>query len=156
MGCCDDIPCVLDIAEFRATFIQFSDETKFPDATIQAWWDLAQCYFSTDCFSYLNGSCLCKAIYLLTAHLGAIAVTAGASASGTITVPGMVNSATIDKVSVSMAIPELVDQFQWWLQTTTYGQQLLALLQVVMVGGMTIGGLPETQAIRKVGGIFWR
>lgn len=97
----------------------------------------------------LEGECRYRALTLLTAHLAALGVLIAAGQ-----VPGLVQTATVDKVSVSLTPPPILTQFQWWLSLTPYGQQLLALLQVASVGGIYIGGLPEISAFRKVGGIF--
>jgi hypothetical protein len=85
----------------------------------------------------------------MTAHLAAISVLIAAGQ-----IPGLVQNATIDKITVGLTPPPIPNQFQWWLNITPYGQQLLAMLQVNSVGGFYIGGLPERSAIRKVYGIF--
>lgn len=139
-----------DVALFREQFPVFANATAYPDAMLQMYWDMATCYV-TDIGNYgwLQGRCRQLAINLMTAHLTALSIIVAGGQ-----VPGLVQSATIDKVSVSLTPPPLKNQWQWWLSTTPYGQQLLALLQNRSVGGWYIGGRPELAAFRKVGGRF--
>jgi hypothetical protein len=140
-----------DVTAFRLAFPAFADVTAFPTATLQMNWDTAGCYIeNTDsgCFA-LEGACRVRALNLMTAHLTALSVLVAAGNT-----PGLVQSATVDKVTVSLTPPPLPNQWQWWLSLTPYGQQLLALLQVSSAGGFYYGGLPEGLAIRKFGGIF--
>lgn len=138
-----------DIPNFRIDYPAFSNATTFPDVTLQLYWDNATCYIDNLNYGYLNGDCRYQALTLMTAHLASLSVLI---ASGQI--PGLVQTSTIDKISVGLTPPPLLNQFQWWLCITPYGQSLLALLQVSSVGGFYIGGLPERLAIRKVGGTF--
>lgn len=140
-----------DVEEFRVFFPAFASETLFPDDTLQMYWDSATCLVEntqSGCLM-LEGDCRFRALNLMTAHLTALSVLIAAGQT-----PGLVQSATVDKVSVSLTPPPIQSQWQWWLSLTPYGQQLLALLQVSSVGGVYIGGLPELSAFRKVGGIF--
>jgi hypothetical protein len=139
----------LDIAAFRTLFTAFANTTTYPDATITMFWDTAANYVSNADYGELNSSSREYALQLMTAHL--LALQAIVSRGQT---PSMVNSSTIDKISVSLTVAPVKNQWQWWLNLTAYGQQLLALLQVKAVGGLYIGGLPERAAFRKVGGIF--
>jgi hypothetical protein len=139
----------LDIAAFRALFTAFANTTTYPDATITMFWDTATNYVSNADYGELNGSSREYALQLMTAHLLALQAIVNRGQT-----PSMVNSSTIDKISVSLTVAPVKNQWQWWLNLTAYGQQLLALLQVKAVGGLYIGGLPERAAFRKVGGIF--
>lgn len=144
-----------DDAVFRADFPVFADTCKYPQSTLQMYWNTATCYIS-DRF----GGCYCGglkpkqqtlALNLMTAHLLALS---GLIASGE--TPGILTGATIDKITVSIEPPPATNQWQYWLQTTPYGQQLLALLQLVSVGGTYVGGVPELAAFRRVGGLVLR
>ena len=74
----------------------------------------------------------------MTAHLLALSVMI---ASGN--TPGVMVAATIDKISITLEPPPAPNAWQYWLQTTPYGQQLLALLQVASVGGFyAASGVP--------------
>lgn len=142
---------VFDIPAFRVSFPAFANSTVYPDATLQMYWDNAGCIVENttyECYM-LAGVCRYRALNLLTAHLAAISDLIAAGQ-----VPGLVQNATIDKVTVGLTPPPLLTQFQWWLSLTPYGQQLLVILQVSSVGGEYYGGLPEISAFRKVGGIL--
>ncbi len=143
---------IFDVTQFRIDYPQFSDDVKFPDATLQMYWDWATCYISDRDYGFLHGRCRFHAINLMTAHLAALSVVI---AQGNYSqIPGIVQSATINKISVSLTPPPLENQWQWWLSLTPYGQQLLALLQVQSVGGFMIGGAPVRSAFRNQSGGF--
>lgn len=140
-----------DPAAFRKTFPAFANAACFSDEQLQMWFDIAAGYISVeDCSCYmLAGPQRVIALNLMTAHMGYLfnlAITGDT--------PQVLVSATIDKVQVTVEPPESQSQFQWWLNTSPYGQQLNALLQLVSAGGVYIGGLPERAAIRRVGGGF--
>lgn len=137
-----------DVAAFRTSFPQFT-VLKYPDAVLQGYWDSAICYISAQNCGWLRGTCRQRALNLMVAHLATLMDQIAAGIT-----PGQVESATVDKVSVSLKTAPDVNQWQWWLGLTGYGQQLLALLSVKSVGGFYIGGLPEISALRKTYGIY--
>ncbi len=141
----------LNIATFRATFPAFADESKYPDQMLEMYYAQAGCYIANDNnpYLYLRGDCLALALQLMTAHLLYLA---GLVAAGT--VPGLVIGATIDAISTTLQAPPEKSQWQWWLNLSAYGQQLLAILQIKGAGGYYIGGLPERAAFRGVFGRF--
>ena len=138
-----------DVDAFREQFPQFENTTTFPDAVLQQYWNAATCYINPNDFCWLHDDCLQLALNLMTAHLTALSVLIQQNQT-----PGYEQSATIGKVSVSLTPPPNKNQWQWWLNTTPYGMQLLTLLQAKSAGGFYIGGLPETAAFRKVAGIY--
>lgn len=138
-----------DIAAFRVSYPAFSDPEKYPNVTLQAFYDTATCYISDEDYGYLSGDCRYKALTLMTAHLAALSDMIAAGQT-----PGLEQSAAIDKVSVSLTPPPLRNQWQWWLSLTAYGQQLLALLQAKAVGGFFVGGSLDRAAFRKAGGWY--
>ncbi|HZZ80030.1 MAG TPA: DUF4054 domain-containing protein [Gemmataceae bacterium] len=119
---------------FRALFPAFANTVTYPDAQVQAYWDTATAYVSNRSGGcYTGGLSLPQqtlALNQMTAHLLCIS---GMIASGN--TPGVTVGATIDKISVTLEPPPAPNQWQYWLQTTPYGQLLLALLQVASVGG---------------------
>lgn len=140
-----------DPAYFRKAFPAFGNDTCFSDEQLQMWFDIASAYISVQdnaCFM-LHGPQRVAALNLMTAHMGFLFNLAATGET-----PQILTSATIDKVSVTVEPPESNSQFQWWLNTSPYGQQLLALLMMVTAGGIYVGGLPERAAIRRVGGGF--
>lgn len=148
-------------ANFRTLFTVFSNETRYPEAQISAYWGLATDYISTEdsCFNILNGNSLQLALDLLCAHLLTLFtadqtnVNEGEDAGQ----PGSIEvSASVGSVSVSSLPPPIQnDAWRYWLNQTRYGQQLLALLSVKSVGGLYVGGLAERTGFRKEGGTFW-
>jgi hypothetical protein len=142
----------LDIAAFRLLFPQFASPTTFPDVKIQAEFGMATGYVSPDTYGDMPAAARSSALGLMTAHLLALGVIiAQNNYSGQV---GIVTAATIDGVSITLAPPPQRGQWRWWLNTTPYGAQLVALLDAQAAGGFFIGGLPERSAFRRVGGGF--
>lgn len=142
----------LNIAEFRALFIQFSSELKYPAAQLNAQYAAAGNYMSqTDSvYGGMTGDALSYALQLLTCHLLVISEKAAGGAPA-----GFVTSASEGDVSISVAPPPMASGLRAWLALTTYGMQLWGLLAAKAAGGFAVGGLPERQAFRKAGGTFW-
>ena len=143
---------VFDPTLFRQQFPAFADPTIYPDALLEMYFDMATCYVSDQTYGFcwdLDTHCRTLALNLMTAQLLYIA---GLVAAGQTSV--LINSSTVDKITVSLTDPPLKNQWQWWLSTSPYGQQLFALLQVNSAGGAFIGGRPELSAFRSVGGFF--
>lgn len=138
-----------DVAAFRAQFPAFASAATYPDLTLQGYWDAAICYVSDVNTGRLMDDCRQRAINMMTAHLTALA---DIIASGKTV--GYAQSATVDKVSVTMTPPPVRSQWQWWLNLTPYGMQLSALLFARSMGGLYIGGSNETGAFRKAYGAF--
>lgn len=147
----------LDIKKFREMFPEFSDPSAYPDARIELCWDLAQVHVCSKDGPLFSGKELDLSLNLVTAHiLFLMAPQTGSASGGSVSggAGGIVTSATVDKVSVSMSPPPFSDSWDYWLSQTPYGLQFLALLSKASVGGFYFGGLPERLPIRKVGGIF--
>lgn len=147
------IEYTFDIPAFRIAYPAFANTTAFPDVTLQMYWDTATYYIDNKDYGWLRGFARYKALTLMTAHLTAISVMIADGQT-----PELVQSATVDKVNVSLTPPELDNQWQWWLSTTPYGAALFALLQVSSVGGFYSGGSPERLAFPSAAGfgIAWR
>lgn len=135
-----------DIAAFRAAFPQFASVVLYPDATIQAAAD------STSCLLGING-CGCDTLswQLMVAHLLVIGTRAASGNGGS---GGIVTSASIDRVSVGLSNLMANDPYTFWLSSTPYGVQLLAMLTRCSSGGIYVGGRAERSAFRSVGGRF--
>lgn len=143
---------VYDDAAFRAMFAPaFSDTTLYPESQLANFFSRATSYISPEDYGFLQSADRTQALYLMAAHLQALStmIAQNNGASG-----GFVTQATIDKVSVTLQAPPAKSQWQWWLNMTPWGQQLLALLGVASAGGWLVGGLPERAAFRRVGGGF--
>ena len=142
----------LDPAAFRALFPQFADPAKFPDAALALQFGMATGYVSADTYGDMTVAARTNALYLMTAHLLALGIIiAQNNYSGQV---GVVTGAVVDHVQITLTPPPLKSQWQWWLNTTPYGAQLLGLLEAQAVGGFMVGGLPERSAFRKVAGVF--
>lgn len=142
----------LDPAAFRALFPQFADPAKYPDAALTIQYGMATGYVSADTYGDMPVAARTNALYLMTAHLLALGVIiAQNNYSGQV---GIVQGAVVDHVQITLTPPPLKSQWQWWLNTTPYGAQLLGLLEAQAVGGFMVGGLPERAAFRKVAGVF--
>ncbi len=130
------------LATFRLLYPAFAST---PDEVVTATADTALCYTS-------ERGCKCSdAMWMLmVAHL---LYMAALDASGRFT-PGLLSGSTIDKVSVSFAMPVTTTPWAFWLSRSPYGQQFSALLSKCAAGGMYIGGSPERAAFRTVGGVF--
>lgn len=138
-----------DVTAFRDMFPAFASASAYPTARLQINWTMATSYISDVDYGWIQGARRTLALNLMTAHLTAL----GAQlASGQ--TPGMMQSSTIDKISITMTPPPVPDQFQFWLGLTGYGQQLLALLQANSAGGIYVGGRCEIGAFRKAFGRF--
>ena len=133
---------------FRASFPQLAS-----NPSLQAFWDTATLYVNDQTGGCYTGGLTPAqqtwALNLMTAHLVALSNMLCAGET-----PGFVQSATVDNVSVTLTPPPQKNQWEWWLNTTPYGAQLLTLLSIVSVGGLYIGGRPELAAFRRPGG-FW-
>lgn len=139
-----------DPAAFRLAYPQFADSATWPTITLQMYFDTATLYISNRNCGVLNGDRRFLALNLFTAHLAALSIVIN---SGDL--PNLPQSATVDKVSVSLTPPPLQNEFEWWLNLTPYGQQLLVLLSIASVGGLMFGGSPNRPAFRGAAGFRW-
>lgn len=131
----------VSIAEFRTFFPAFQDTTKYPDSLVQVMLDTAVVYIPNHSNKYVKDNVIKQLCYLMAAHLltinGALAAGTGDAAGG------IVSSAHIDSVSVTKAVPQSKNAFQYWLNQSAYGQQLLALLKLQSAVGIYFGGTKE-------------
>lgn len=139
-----------DPAAFRLLFPAFADPVAYPDAMLEAYWAMAQCFIYPSCI-WACDDCIVFALQLMTAHLLA---STGSAVTAAISGSGIISAATIDKVTVQRAVPQTKGDFAQYLLQTPYGQQLLAMLRVKWAGGRFVGGSLERQSIRKAGGTF--
>lgn len=142
-----------DYAGFIANpqFQLYANPIMYPQALLQAWWNTAVNLISdTGNFGVIQGDRREYAIQLMLAHLIFLQ---NLNASGQ--VPGLMQSATVDKVSVALTPPPLKNEFQWWLSLSPYGQQLFAMLQISSVGGFYIGGRNGRAGLEQCGTWPW-
>ncbi|WP_310625797.1 DUF4054 domain-containing protein [Limnohabitans sp.] len=120
---------------FRAKQPIFASATNWPDLAIDAAIAEAQNY--TDLTGY--------PLDLMTGHLLELAANAGKNGTGQ---GGVVQSAGIDGVSVSMAPPPVKGMLQYNLAQTIMGQKLLMYLKTQSVGGLYAGGSTMRGSLR--------
>lgn len=122
--------------QFRTAFPAFADPTAYPQSTLSMYFDTSGLYVANSNFGFLAAAgATLHCLYLLTAHLAQLGTQIAAGNSG-----GVIINATIDKITVGLQEAVLHNQWQYWLQSTPYGMQLLALLQVQSVGGFYVPG----------------
>lgn len=148
------VPVVIpfDPVAFRAMFSPaFNNPTCNPDAQLQMWWDMGTGFVNDEVYgcAILDAKQQPFALNLMAAHIGKLFADIAAGDT-----PGVLQSATIDKVSVTVKPPPEASQFGWWLNTTPYGAQLLALLTMAGTGGVYVAGIPERNAFRRAYGGF--
>ena len=138
-----------DACSFRGTYPQFDNLGTYPDTVLDAYFATASLYIDSNLGmnEFLSDAQLALALNLMTAHLAGISAVAASGQAA-----GLMNSATVDKISVSLTPPPVRTQFDWWLSLTPYGQSLLALLQMVSAGGIYLGARNELSAFRTAGG----
>lgn len=123
-------------AQFIAQCPAYMNPIMYPEATLQQYWNSATNYVSDiGNFGAIQGGTRQFALNLMTAHL---VFYAGLVANQM--VPALMQTATIDKVAIGVTPPPLPNQWQWFLDISPYGQQLLALLQAHSAGGFFISG----------------
>lgn len=137
----------MNTIDFRTMFPVFDN---LDDPIIELWAEVAGEHLKSSWV--LNGKRFQLALNLMTAHLLHLSV--GTEGSGTAQNGGIVASASEGSVSVSFATPPTKNAWQHWLASSPYGLQLWALLKQWSAAGFYIGGLPEREAVRKVGGVF--
>ena len=141
---------VLDVAAFRALFLQFASELVYPNLALNAQYAAAGNYISQEDSLYggMTGDALSYALQLLTCHLLVLSEKAAGGQPA-----GFLTSGSEGDVSISMAPPPMTSGWRAWLAMTTYGMQLWGLLasQAIRVCG-AFGGTPERAAFRRGGG----
>lgn len=112
---------------------------KFPEfenaANIDLMIERALNWFDLHC-SHLNCSQKQYIIFLLTAHF----LSQQTAIQNGDTTGGIQTSASIDKVSVSFATPPYSDAFDYEMNQSPYGQQLLAFFNLQIATPGYIGG----------------
>lgn len=132
-------PIQYNDANFRALFPAFANTVTYPLSTLSLYWGVATSYISTypQCEAFtLPQQTL--ALNQMTAHVLQLNTLAGKGKQS-----GIVTASGIGAVNVTLQPPPEVNQWQWWLNQTSYGQQFLALAEMATVGGFYIAdGVP--------------
>src|SRR5271163_414534 len=92
-----------DYALFQQQIPLYSNPVTYPESLVQVYWDIATYYISNiGNFGALQGDARQFAINLMAAHL-----IFEANLAATQQVPGLMQNATIDKVSIGLTPPPL-------------------------------------------------
>ena len=125
--------------QFRATFPQFADETKYPTPMIQARLNLADAMlsesrFGVDIFPYIVGLYVAHYMYLYAADMRGMAVgTAGGVNSGIQT------AKSVDKVSASYDASATLDPNAGFWNNSRYGSEFWEYLMMFGAGAVQLG-----------------
>lgn len=128
---------VIDLTtdQFRCDFCEFSDFEKYKESLLSSYIKRAYSYISNKVSGVLSEEDRTLALELMTAHLLTLR-----SKILSNTATGQIASTSIDAISVSLVAPVNKNAWQYWLNSTPYGQQLLALLQAHAPAGLYFGG----------------
>lgn len=126
----------------RTRIPAFADTSKYTDETLSGILDTATCYVSTKNCGPLRAYCREQAICLMAAHL--LTLRERTAQGGNAGVGGAVASASVGNVSIAMVTPPNQDQYQYWMNQTPYGAELMRLLAIYANGGLYVGGSFET------------
>lgn len=140
---------VFDAAAFRVQFPVYANATTYTTPALQSFWNMAIIYISPTDYGFISGDSRQRALNMMVAHLTYLQdmLTSG-------TAPQMVNSSSVDKISVSLTPPSVKNQWAWWLNLSPYGQQLQALLSIRGGFGMYSGGSLARAGFRQPAGGF--
>lgn len=139
----------ITVDDWRAAFPEFLSAEQYPDAYLQRFLSQAQAYISTHNFR-IRPETRILAIQYMAGHL----LTLWASQSqnngglGDSTAGGVVTSAHIDSVSVTLQAPIASDAFAQWIQTTPYGKAYWALMTANNPIGVYFCGYPRAWGLR--------
>jgi hypothetical protein len=140
---------IFDDKTWRTLVPAFKDPVAYPTVILEMYFNNAACFIETCDVGLLScsfsGSSRLLGLYLMASHLLATTQMVCDNDGAPL---GIVIEGQVDKVRVTLKPPPATDMFQYWLSTTPYGQQLLALLKVQSVGGFYIGGSPQRSAFR--------
>lgn len=138
MACQDEQNKKVSVEEMRVILRAFQDMSKYPTPALEMSLELAQQYISPEDCCLLSGKMRRLAIYYMAAHVQTLMDNAAKGEAS-----GIQTSASIDRVSVSVAPPPFKSQYEYWLNQTPYGLLYLALLQSVTAMGVYVGGSNE-------------
>ncbi len=117
--------------DFKLNFPEFKDAEN-----VEFCLERAKCYLSSNGNKFLTGEKYKLALYLFAAHF---LVLQKNIAEGQLSA-GLPSSASINSVSISMVPPSSSGAFEYWLNQTQYGAELLALLEHEAPVPLLLGG----------------
>lgn len=120
-----------DENDFKQYFPEFKDVQNITFCLTRA-----KCYLPPNNSNLPEGEKYKLAVYLFTAHL---LILQKNIADGQVTA-GLPSSASINSVSISMVPPSSSGAFEYWMNQTQYGAELLALLEMEVPVPLLFGG----------------
>ena len=138
----------LDISSFRVNFPLYADEVAYSDMLLNAQYEIGKCYIADNDCTFPE-ACREYALQLMLAHL--LYIRDQVNSGNNI---GVITSASEGDVSVSMATPRVEDEWHYWFNSSSFGKEVVALLDSESVGGMYVGGTSARLSFRKAGGVF--
>ncbi len=126
----------VSLAEFYAEYPEFNTD-EYKNICPQTF-RRARCFFGAS--NRLKACAGVNAVYLLTAHLSVLTLNNRNGQNGS---AGLAASAAVGEVSVSYTQIPSLDNWSYWLAQTSYGQELLALLENFSSVPFYIGGSLE-------------
>jgi len=138
----------ITIQQFRTDFDEFSDTQKYSDALLTRMLRTAKGFISTENFR-IEPDIRVLLIELMMGHLITLATTNPEGVGASMAEEASEElSASVGSVSVTKAHPVVNDSFEFWIQTTGYGQQFLAILTAQNPTGVFYYGIPNVFGIK--------
>lgn len=128
--------------QFRETFPQYADETKYPTPMIQARLNLADALlsesrFGEEIFPYIVGLYVAHYLYLYTVDMRSVA----AGAAGGVNT-GILTAKSVDKVSASYDASQTLDPNAGFWNNSRHGSEFWEYLMMFGAGAIQLG-IPE-------------
>lgn len=139
---------MVTVQSFRQAFPEFTSVVTYPDQMISVQLEISKVYLNQ--FYADDEATSDLVLQLMLAHVLTLR-TLILDGQTEILISKLGNEGD---VSVSLATPPSESTFYYWLSTSTYGLQLLSILEIKSCGGFYIGGSPEREPFRKFGGGF--
>ena len=134
---------VFDIAEFRTQYPIFD---TISDAVVLRAFASAEMFISNNTSDYLTEVKLKFVLYLMTAHMLQIGIDTSNNEGRN---AGIVSAASVNNESVSFEARISKSAFQYFLNKTIYGEEILSLFSLWAAGGFYIGGSTATLGFRR-------
>jgi hypothetical protein len=130
-----------DIGLFRASFPEFADLDRYPDAQITFWSELAECQVRFQAWrkQWLVGVSLYVA-HELTLQSQNVSIAAFGGNPGIQSASGPIASKSVGNVNVSYDAESSIEQNAGYFNTTIYGRQLIHLARIFGAGAIQLGG----------------
>lgn len=146
---CEGKPFIFPIEDFLAEFPEFSADKGFTQAMVARCGKQASRYITEwrSGFPLKDPDDRLYAMFLMTGHLIAMRKNAADElANGNTPTGGRVRKATVGAVTVETDSPNsyTLDDYNYWLSQTVYGQELLAYLANSAPAGIFCNGRPDS------------